>query len=655
MKANRGDERKELWRLFTEEELLELRARQRVSPGKISGTMRLAAFEPPDRLRGEPSPSPQTRTGRRQVASSHASTLYDGAKQHDASSTDGTTDEFGGILRNDTYSWLPPETDVATIELSQMGRRMGQAENDESALFGMTRSVGINESMLGRGAETVAHLARRSHSADVPVPIQRKQSHESLTGERNVDATSSGAALPEEIRAKMEDVLGMDFSAVRVHEGPQAASVGALAFTRGTDIFFAPGQYQPQSQRGQELLGHELTHVRQQASGVVGTSRDAGGVSINDDAGLEREADIMGAQAARSTGTTQNHRVRDRSSHILSARAPNTGDHIQRKIVNNSATTIYYKPEQGNAALAVPEKSALDVDIDGVATHKHKDRAYKVVDGTDATVDENGDVDRDSGGISSAIGNLFIGGWKDEDWLKKLQEKNDHGWDSLFDAACKIEEPTPATVDKSATTKKRDGPRGKTYQNAELDRQEEYGNKGAIDYMATLEQTKVSEGEPIPLPDRVGYVDYYRARYNDFVKRNADNENNAPSYYLEYGEKYAKRFTNILFPKLSEKGKQWLVKARTNLQLAIENRLLKDPAGFAQLERDDEAFRRFCFDSHVPAYLDAGLNDLSSGDMYAIATTPDLGDLLSKDGLRQVIDIAPAVLFGTEEKEQEEE
>ncbi|MEM9489870.1 MAG: DUF4157 domain-containing protein [Myxococcota bacterium] len=134
-------------------------------------------------------------------------------------------------------------------------------------------------------------------------PIQRKESADFSGGECQIEATSSGEPLPEEVRAEMESVMGMDFSAVRIHVGPQAESIGALAFTRGMDIFFAPGQYQPSSEEGQRLLGHELTHVVQQAQGRVTTTMAVGGIHINDDVSLEREADAVGARAAHRPAT----------------------------------------------------------------------------------------------------------------------------------------------------------------------------------------------------------------------------------------------------------------------------------------------------------------------------------------------------------------
>lgn len=112
-------------------------------------------------------------------------------------------------------------------------------------------------------------------------------------------AAGGGRPMPTDVRAKMERALGADFAGVRIHEGGEAQAAGALAYTQGEQIHFAPGQYDPRSSRGQELLGHELTHVVQQAQGRVAATAQAKGVALNDDASLEREADEIGARAAR--------------------------------------------------------------------------------------------------------------------------------------------------------------------------------------------------------------------------------------------------------------------------------------------------------------------------------------------------------------------
>jgi hypothetical protein len=99
----------------------------------------------------------------------------------------------------------------------------------------------------------------------------------------------------------MEAAFQTDFSDVRIHEGAHAAELGALAFTRGRDIHFAPGQYQPHTPAGQELLGHELAHVVQQSQGRVAGVQTKNG-AINAAPALEREADELGRRAAGYSG-----------------------------------------------------------------------------------------------------------------------------------------------------------------------------------------------------------------------------------------------------------------------------------------------------------------------------------------------------------------
>lgn len=109
--------------------------------------------------------------------------------------------------------------------------------------------------------------------------------------------SGGGRPLPDNVRTKMESFFGADFSDVRVHVGPEAPSIGALAFTMGSSLYFAPGQYNPDSPQGQALLGHELTHVVQQRQGRV-RNPFGSGIAVVQDHHLEAEADRMGARAA---------------------------------------------------------------------------------------------------------------------------------------------------------------------------------------------------------------------------------------------------------------------------------------------------------------------------------------------------------------------
>jgi len=114
-----------------------------------------------------------------------------------------------------------------------------------------------------------------------------------LPGNFTLKPRGSGQPLPETVQKKMEAFFNTNFADVRVHVGHEAPSIGALAFTHGTDLYFAPGQYNPQTTHGQQLLGHELTHVVQQRAGRVRNPLGTG-VAVVQDPALEAEAVRMG-------------------------------------------------------------------------------------------------------------------------------------------------------------------------------------------------------------------------------------------------------------------------------------------------------------------------------------------------------------------------
>lgn len=113
-------------------------------------------------------------------------------------------------------------------------------------------------------------------------------------------STSEGQPLPKQVRRGMEAAFGVRLADVRVHVGPEAAGVGALAYTDGSHIHFSPGSYEPHTRRGQEILGHELAHVVQQREGRVRNAFGAGAAVVHDPK-LEADADRAGRRAASWT------------------------------------------------------------------------------------------------------------------------------------------------------------------------------------------------------------------------------------------------------------------------------------------------------------------------------------------------------------------
>ncbi|MGZ0020532.1 eCIS core domain-containing protein [Nitrosomonas sp. wSCUT-2] len=104
-------------------------------------------------------------------------------------------------------------------------------------------------------------------------------------------AQPNNTGLPDNLKSGIESLSGLSMDSVRVHyNSPQPAQLNALAYAQGTDIHVAPGQ--------EQHLPHEAWHVVQQAQGrVQPTMQMKDGVSVNDDQGLEKEADVMGARA----------------------------------------------------------------------------------------------------------------------------------------------------------------------------------------------------------------------------------------------------------------------------------------------------------------------------------------------------------------------
>lgn len=126
-------------------------------------------------------------------------------------------------------------------------------------------------------------------------PIQKKE-------------VSSGAApnttgLPDNLKSGMENMTGVDLSDTKVHyNSSKPAQLKAHAYAQGTDIHIASGQ--------EKHLGHELAHVVQQKQGRVQPTTQMKGIGVNDDSGLEKEADDWGAKAwsyssSSATNTTQ--------------------------------------------------------------------------------------------------------------------------------------------------------------------------------------------------------------------------------------------------------------------------------------------------------------------------------------------------------------
>ncbi|MDQ7084094.1 MAG: DUF4157 domain-containing protein [Sulfurovum sp.] len=133
-------------------------------------------------------------------------------------------------------------------------------------------------------------------------------------------------------------------SDVNVHyNSSKPAQLNAHAYAQGTDIHLGSGQ--------EKHLPHEAWHVVQQKQGrVKATTQMKGMVAINDDVGLEREADVMGAKALQMKATGE-------SKNLISAK--NQPIAVQRKKLDKNISSRRIK--EGDKGANETETYLIDI------------------------------------------------------------------------------------------------------------------------------------------------------------------------------------------------------------------------------------------------------------------------------------------------------
>lgn len=166
---------------------------------------------------------------------------------------------------------------------------------------------------------------------------QAPDEEKSVTGNAEpIQNKQNATGLPEPLQTGIETLSGLAMDDVQVHyNSSKPSEVQALAYTQGTDIHLGPGQ--------EQHLPHEAWHVVQQKQGRVQPTLQAKGVAINDDVGLEREADIMSA-----TATRRNSKGLDDSAKIIAISPLQTGPiqgvfwHNKQEATPNDLDAIEY-------------------------------------------------------------------------------------------------------------------------------------------------------------------------------------------------------------------------------------------------------------------------------------------------------------------------
>lgn len=181
-------------------------------------------------------------------------------------------------------------------------------------------NAGIKSAKIGR---STAYLS--DHRAEIVVQKKQVEALEKQSGLSTVQKKSNATGLPDQLKSGIENLSGHSMDDVKVHfNSAKPAQLNAHAFAQGNQIHIASGQ--------EKHLPHEAWHVVQQKQGRVNpTMQMKGKVSVNDDKGLEHEADVMGAKALQfSKGSSDKSKLTTTS---------NTNNSVQRKVGVEYETT----------------------------------------------------------------------------------------------------------------------------------------------------------------------------------------------------------------------------------------------------------------------------------------------------------------------------
>lgn len=123
-----------------------------------------------------------------------------------------------------------------------------------------------------------------------PAPAFAVTAEGSGEDDQDLGGSGGGVGLPQNLKQGLEQLSGFAMDDVKVHyNSSKPAAFQAEAFARGSHIFLGKG--------AENHLAHEAWHVVQQKQGRVQATGVVRGARVNQDGGLEKEADEMGGKA----------------------------------------------------------------------------------------------------------------------------------------------------------------------------------------------------------------------------------------------------------------------------------------------------------------------------------------------------------------------
>jgi hypothetical protein len=149
-----------------------------------------------------------------------------------------------------------------------------------------------NNSPRVKQLRTFQDMANNTPKAEKATQLQEMTNEHTAKQELPIQKKENNTGLPDNLKAGIENLSGYSMDDVKVHYNSDkpAQLQEAHAYAQGTDIHLGSGQ--------EKHLPHEAWHVVQQKQGrVAPTIQMKEAIFFNDDAGLEKEADVMDAKA----------------------------------------------------------------------------------------------------------------------------------------------------------------------------------------------------------------------------------------------------------------------------------------------------------------------------------------------------------------------
>lgn len=152
------------------------------------------------------------------------------------------------------------------------------------------KNTGVQEAGASLIDNRPAAIAQRKRQERIDHNLQKQNGAIQKQAEKPIQKKPNKTGIPDQLKSGIEHLSGHAMDDVKVHyNSSKPAQLNAHAYAQGSEIHLSSGQ--------EKHLPHEAWHIAQQKQGRVRPTMEMNGAAINDDNGLEKEADVMGGKA----------------------------------------------------------------------------------------------------------------------------------------------------------------------------------------------------------------------------------------------------------------------------------------------------------------------------------------------------------------------